>query len=404
MTVKNLDAFIQNTEDPKVNFAMGQEYEAMGQTGSAISFYLRTAERSATDVQQYEALLRMALCFEKQKTRDDTESVILQKAICLLPRRPEAYFLLARLYEWRKMWHESYFVATTGLNMVDYNVAPLATDVQYPGNYGILFQKAVAAWWVGACEESREYFYYLKTNYNMSDMFARAANDNLSKLGLPKNLNPMIESVPAAASKPVFAPSIVRCDRVNPGYMNGAWVIDNFYKDPAAVREFALAQEYQDNNDGEQGYIGRRTKRQFLFPGLKEEFERIVGHKITRWEEHGMNGRFQYAKAGEPLVYHCDDQTWAAMIYLTPDAPYQCGTSTYARKGTDIRHKSHPDILSCFHPESRNFDGTLFETVDVFGNVYNRLVIFNARYLHSASEYFGFTPENSRLWHMFFFD
>ena len=117
-----------------------------------------------------------------------------------------------------------------------------------------------------------------------------------------------------------------------------------------------------------------------------------------------MNGRFQHAQAGHPLVYHCDDQTWAGMLYLTPDAPYQTGTTTYALKGTDIRHKSHPDIYRCFAPGSRNFDGTIFEPVDVFGNVYNRLVIFNARYLHSASGYFGFTPENSRLWHMFFFD
>lgn len=404
MTVKNLDTFIQNTEDPEVNFAMAQEYEAMGQTGSAISFYLRTAERSATDVQQYEALLRMALCFEKQKTRDDTESVVLQKAICLLPTRPEAYFLLARLYEWRKLWHESYFVATTGLNLVDYNSPPLRTDVQYPGNYGLLFQKAVAAWWVGNCEESREHFYYLKTNYKMAPMFLNSVENNLKNLGNPKNLSPEIKAPVAARKETVFAPAIVHSDKVNPNYMNGAWVIDNFYKDPGSVREFALAQEYQTNNDGEQGYIGRRTAKQFLFPGLKEEFERIIGKKITRWEEHGMNGRFQHAQAGHPLVYHCDEQTWAGMLYLTPDAPYQTGTTTYALKGTNIRHKDHPDIYKCFAPGSRNFDGTIFEPVDVFGNVYNRLVIFNARYLHSASGYFGFTPENSRLWHMFFFD
>jgi hypothetical protein len=42
--------------------------------------------------------------------------------------------------------------------------------------------------------------------------------------------------------------------------------------------------------------------------------------------------------------------------------------------------------------------------VDQLGNVYNRLVIFNAAYLHSAVDYFGFNKENSRLWHMFFFD
>ena len=145
-------------------------------------------------------------------------------------------------------------------------------------------------------------------------------------------------------------------------------------------------------------------KNSFYFLGYAKQFEYIMGKRITRWEEHGMNGRFQYALAGEPLVYHCDDQTWAGMIYLTPNAPYDTGTNTYALRNTDIRHRSHPEIQRCFQPGSRNFDRYPFDNVDQFGNVYNRLVIFNAGYLHSAAGYFGFTPQNSRLWHMFFFD
>ena len=50
------------------------------------------------------------------------------------------------------------------------------------------------------------------------------------------------------------------------------------------------------------------------------------------------------------------------------------------------------------------FDKTKFEVVDVVGNVFNRLVIFNGKCFHSASEYFGQTIEDSRLFHMFFFD
>lgn len=620
--MKTLQNFIQNTEDPNINFVLGQEYEEKGQTGAAISFYLRSAERSKHPEQQYHALMRMALCFEKQKTRDDTESVILQKAIGLMPSRPEAYFLLARLYEWQKKWHESYFVASVGCSVADFSLPPLGTDLQYPGEYALHFQHAVALWWVGNCDESRELFYKLKVNYQMNNLFTTAVDNNLSRLGYPHTHTPydpsMInqirlrfdsletitknysqsfqdlfvlaatngrrsgtyveigsaepfkgnntalletkfdwkgisidvnqrkvdefsverkntvicadatqvdyrqllssmgqdidylqvdcdppevtfeilkripfdthrfavitfehdyywnkhvreqsrtylkskgyellvsdvaynefhsyedwwvhpELVPAATrdalrsigvgekfaknymfpnwetkikaetrNKPeVFAPAIISSDHVNPNYNNGAWIVDNFYRDPDSVREFALAQEYQVNVDGEQGYIGRRTKKQFLFPGLKEEFERIMGRKITRWEEHGMNGRFQTAQAGDPLVFHCDLQSWAGMLYLTPNAPYQTGTTTYAIKGTNIRHRDQPEVHQAFHPESRNFDRTPFEQIDVFGNVYNRLVIFNAGYLHSASEYFGFNQQNSRLWQMFFFD
>jgi tetratricopeptide (TPR) repeat protein len=72
--MKNLLAYINNQEDPTANFALALEYENMGQTGAAISFYLRAAERSRNDLEQYEALLRMALCFAKQKTRDDNRN------------------------------------------------------------------------------------------------------------------------------------------------------------------------------------------------------------------------------------------------------------------------------------------------------------------------------------------
>ena len=53
----------------------------------------------------------------------------------------------------------------------------------------------------------------------------------------------------------------------------------------------------------------------------KEKFEKVLGMKITEWEGHTMNGRFQSNKAGTPLVYHCDEQTWAACIYMTPKEP-----------------------------------------------------------------------------------
>jgi len=180
------------------------------------------------------------------------------------------------------------------------------------------------------------------------------------------------------------------------------FIVDNFYEDPDSIRNFALTQRYDQGGFG-RGYIGSRTSQQYLFPGLKEKFEEIMGHKITKWQEHGMNGRFQYAFAGDALVYHCDGQKWAAMIYLTPNAPFECGTTLWAHKKTKIRHNSDPQIMTTFRRES-TLDRTPYEPVDVLGNVYNRLMIFDAGSIHSASEYFGFDTNNCRLWQMFFFD
>lgn len=186
---------------------------------------------------------------------------------------------------------------------------------------------------------------------------------------------------------------------------SSAWIVDNFYKDPHAVREFALKQDYHIGGIGK-GYIGNRTHQQFLFPGLKERFEKIMGKKITNWKEHGMNGRFQWCVSGQPQVWHCDSQMWGGMLYLTPDAPYAYGTAMYANKKSKARTYRDPgwDISWYNEDGDPHLDGQDFEAVDVFGNVFNRLVIFDAACIHSSSGYFGTSKDNCRLWQMFFFD
>lgn len=192
--------------------------------------------------------------------------------------------------------------------------------------------------------------------------------------------------------------------RVNDNFQKHkrAIIVDNFYHNPDAVRAFALAQNYEPNSP-DNPYVGRRTYAQFLFPGIRESFEELLSMRITRWEEYGMNGRFQHNVAGDRLVYHCDAQRWAAMIYLTPNAPPQCGTSTYMHRETRIHHNSHPDIMTAFNQKTF-LDRTPYDQVDTFGNIYNRLVIFDGGCIHAANEYFGSSIEDARLWHMFFFD
>jgi hypothetical protein len=177
------------------------------------------------------------------------------------------------------------------------------------------------------------------------------------------------------------------------------FVVDDFYADPHAVRNFALSAEYAADNDW---YKGSRSVQKFLTPEMKEAFEDIMGIKIRQWETHGMNGSFQYCTPQDLLVYHYDSQTWAGMIYLTPDAPYDCGTSLFASKTTKARHL-HDD------PDGASFaggfyDSTKFDLVDSIGNIFNRLVLFDAQCFHSASKYFGSNINDSRLFHLFFFD
>ena len=50
------------------------------------------------------------------------------------------------------------------------------------------------------------------------------------------------------------------------------------------------------------------------------------------------------------------------------------------------------------------FDETKWEVVDQIGNIYNRLVLWHGKAVHSASVYFGKDIEDSRLFQVFFFN
>ncbi len=189
-------------------------------------------------------------------------------------------------------------------------------------------------------------------------------------------------------------------------------VIDNFYDDPDKIRKYALSLNYQSPvNHGAVGYrceYGRKIE-----DGTKQLFEKLLHTTIPNGNNHGewnysTNGCFQWCNAAVPIVYHCDSQKYAAIIYLTPDAPPNCGTSFFRHKKYKIRN-SEIFSKSDWYQSDLNFkephlDKTQWEAVDNIGNVYNRLVIFDAQYIHAVTEYFGENINNSRLFQLFFFN
>ena len=176
-------------------------------------------------------------------------------------------------------------------------------------------------------------------------------------------------------------------------------VSDNFYSDPYAVRNFALSKSFIEHKNY---HKGKRTEEVYLFDGLQQEFERLMGRTIKNFNKYGTNGCFQYCIAGDQLVYHCDTQDYAGVLFLSPDAPPQTGTTLYRSKHTKemtVNTSEHPIVF-----KNGFLDPTEFEVVDVVGNVFNRLVLFNSRLIHAASSYFGNNVENGRLFQLFFFD
>jgi hypothetical protein len=131
----------------------------------------------------YESLIYGHFCYEKQGTRDATARTLLQHALCLLPLRPEAYFLLARFHEKRQQWQDAYIYASQGIEFSSRDVEPLRTSCEYPGEYGLYFEKAVSSYWWGKGTECRELFQYLKDNYKLDPVHYEAVQTNLMQLG-----------------------------------------------------------------------------------------------------------------------------------------------------------------------------------------------------------------------------
>ena len=180
-----LNSFVNHPENPNNNFNLALYYDNIGQTASALSYYLRTAERTDDELLQYECLIRGAMCFDKQGSRGFSVKGLLQHAVSLLPKRPEAYYLLAKYHEKEDKdghWNECYMIASVGEKVCEFDNEPLRTQVDYPGKYAILYEKALSSWWCGLCDESRRLFQDLYHNYDLDDAHHQSVVDNLIKL------------------------------------------------------------------------------------------------------------------------------------------------------------------------------------------------------------------------------
>lgn len=178
-----LKNFIEKPNDTETNFALARYYHEIGQTASAVSYYIRTAERTEDLFLRYESLLHAANCFERQGTRRFTVKGILQQAISICPKRPEAYYLLSKMYEYNDnegKYLDSYTMCSIALQVCDFDrLEPLRHATSYPGKYAIMFQKAVMGWWNGLQEETKSILLDLHMNYEMNDQFAALVKNNL---------------------------------------------------------------------------------------------------------------------------------------------------------------------------------------------------------------------------------
>lgn len=161
------------------NFNLAYEYELIGQTASALSYYLRCSEFTSNIDLSYESLLRMSHCLSLQSNRDNKELSCIQHAITINPNRPEAYYIMSLYYSYRKKWLESYMYSILGIEQLNKNFNPLIHNFKYNNDYDLYYQKALSGFNKGKINESKQIYFDLLNNYQLNDNIIQLINNNL---------------------------------------------------------------------------------------------------------------------------------------------------------------------------------------------------------------------------------
>lgn len=195
-------------------------------------------------------------------------------------------------------------------------------------------------------------------------------------------------------------------------------ILENFYEDPDAVRAFALSQKYQFRHQ-------LKSDLPFVFPGCRTKdlsvinkplFEKVslkisslfhnFEHDRLRWS---ITTNFQSVSEefGRGII-HYDNAIFAAVLYLSPNAPLDSGTSLFKPNSSfdqdkyDHCHKeNHRQFLSGNVKMDTSYHAMFDETVRI-NNVYNSLILYEGRHFHAANSFFGQALKDARLTQVFF--
>jgi hypothetical protein len=202
------------------------------------------------------------------------------------------------------------------------------------------------------------------------------------------------------------------------------YIEENFLPTPNIIRQWALSHRLMDQHE-----YSAKTNARNTWPGKRTEDITLMDRDYANFclskatniikrnnpqfydKSVSVSSFFQLIDGSEKSWVHQDSSEvqYAGVLYLTPNAPYDAGTITYrcnnVTKWTSLfaTHEGFEKSLHINEDEETELFKELFSPIDYVGNIYNRLIIYDAHIYHKAGRYFGTTPENSRLTQVFFF-
>ena len=192
-------------------------------------------------------------------------------------------------------------------------------------------------------------------------------------------------------------------------------VIDNFLRDPQAVRRRALELTYTRTGH----YPGRGSVEKITMGGLTEIISQLVHeHLHTPWspDYSHENCRLALASDEEAGRVHVDTSHWTGVLSLSRDEDSCGGTEflRHKRSGTDRLPLTTDELAAAGYSSMEELDADILQkdsldrskweqTVSVPMR-FNRLILLQPHYWHTAGPGFGDSVENGRLVYLMFFN
>lgn len=376
-------AYLENPkEHPRECFYLAQSYQDAGDYDLALKYYEERQQLMGFYQEKYIAMLRSGRLYTFMKKPEEAKK-------CFMRAHKIATHRIEALYEWMKHHYDAkefdlaFEIGKKYKFPQRFNEGDLFVEPELY-NWKFLYVASLSALECHKYDQAEEWAKKVLEMKKYPEDNKKLLENNLKGIEVSKGNNNRSLSLVENDSQSFN----------NIPFMHVV-VIDDFLEDPDKERAFALSQTY----DVKGNYPGIRTKS-FATEKHKQMFENILQRKITYWPA-GYNGSYQKATKNLKSWIHRDLTDYAGIIYLTPDAPLDSGTTFYRHKELKVE-RENPSNKKKLDGDSGNSDA--WEVVDSVANKYNRLIIFNGRRSHSSTSYFGDCDDNCRLFQLFFFN
>jgi hypothetical protein len=186
-------------------------------------------------------------------------------------------------------------------------------------------------------------------------------------------------------------------------------VIDDFLPNANAFRELALKQRYALKGP----YPGLDSVEKTRIDGLDDLVSTLVYQQVRApWTKNYAHGNFRIALATDddgPARIHIDESHWSGILYLSRPEDCRGGTEFYRHlpSGTDHAPFTEAELIASGYSTYDELDAEIldrdaldrskWELTTVIPMRFNRLVLQQPQYWHTAGPSFGDSIENGRL-------